>query len=113
MSNKGISNVQGKRDPPLTPPGRGIVCRSRLVSGGRGISFGFTAVRRRVVLLLRAAEHVDDLLLDGLELVELELRVPDQERLAGASDYTHIRWSLDAALTPKESGHVGFRAQLQ
>jgi uncharacterized repeat protein (TIGR01451 family) len=33
-------------------------------------------------------------------------------RAATASDYTHVRWVFDRALTPGEKGAVGFRAVL-
>jgi uncharacterized repeat protein (TIGR01451 family) len=34
-------------------------------------------------------------------------------RPAKASDYTHIRWSLERPLAPIETGRVAFRAKLQ
>ncbi|MFH1688737.1 MAG: hypothetical protein ABIE42_00690 [Candidatus Eisenbacteria bacterium] len=45
-----------------------------------------------------------------------ELLVPDGaagERPATPSEYTHIRWTLDATLPPSEEGLVGFRARLE
>lgn len=44
-----------------------------------------------------------------------EVRVPDGnggKRLAKPVEYTHIRWTLDAALAPSERGTVEFRARL-
>ncbi|MGA1795804.1 MAG: hypothetical protein ACMUIL_08080 [bacterium] len=37
----------------------------------------------------------------------------DKERVAMASEYTHIRWSLTHAVKPGQTGQVSYRAQLE
>lgn len=37
----------------------------------------------------------------------------DKERVAMASEYTHIRWALTQAVEPGETGQVSYRAQLE
>ncbi len=36
-----------------------------------------------------------------------------KERPAKASEYTHVRWTLQKLLSPGAKGHVGFRAKLE
>lgn len=48
--------------------------------------------------------------------VPADLTISDSEgnqKAAGPSDYTHIRWMLDQPVAPGETGYVFFKAQLE